>query len=155
MSLVIIGITDEVLDAECVRLGVLDLLIGCHQVILLRNVSHSGAQMVQFRHDLPNHVESVLQMVFDWLFAVVLGSFLEHLILKLCLNAKLVSHDFRFLAALLQLGFLPLLLLTGVSADPLGSTMRVMAWLLSRRLVLMREAFLGRLNPCVGIELSG
>ena len=85
-------------------------------------------------------------MVIGCLVEVVLGNFLERLNFRVRVSAKLSSNHFPIPAAELQLGLLPFLLLAGEITDFFGSNIRVLAWLASFRVVIMREALIGRLN---------
>ena len=85
-------------------------------------------------------------MVIGCLVEVVLGNFLERLNFRVRVSAKLSSNHFPILAAELQLGLPPFLLLAGESTDIVGSNMRVLARLASCRLVIAREALIVRLN---------
>ena len=71
-------------------LGLFHLLINCLQVIILRDVADKGAQLIQFRDDLPSLEESDLKLVLDWLIGVVCHDFEERLIFLGMEKAKLI-----------------------------------------------------------------
>ena len=103
--------------------------------------------MVQFRHDLPDLVESFLQMVIDWLIEVVCYySFEERLIFVGMVDAKPIIDFFILLTIGLHVGCFALIVVARDLADAFSSILRIMAWEASCRLLIIRKVLVGRLN---------